>query len=164
VALSKRLIQWKEECWPYLVSEGYEVRSIATRTYNCIAFAAQDEGLWWWPDQEEIGYWPDGVKREETLARFEEAYGTLGYKKCEGGALESGFEKIALYLYKGKPSHAAKQLPDGRWKSKLGDWEDIEHNTTRAVEGYGYGEAVLYMKRPVVNVQNKQSKDQDREE
>jgi hypothetical protein len=50
----------------------------------------------------------------------------------------------------GEPTHAAKQLPDGRWKSKLGDFEDIEHNTVKAVEDdYCYGTVVQYMKRPI---------------
>jgi hypothetical protein len=61
--------------------------------------------------------------------------------------LEPGFEKIAIYLLGGAPTHAAKQLPDGRWKIKLGSWEDIEHNTTRAVEDYIYGKASVFMKR-----------------
>jgi len=66
--------------------------------------------------------------------------------------MEEGFEKIALYTFGGEPTHAAKQLPDGRWKSKLGDWEDIEHNTVKAVEDDSmYGEAVQYMKRPISN-------------
>jgi len=44
------------------------------------------------------------------------------------------FEKIAIYAAGGVPTHAAKQTSDGRWKSKLGGWEDIEHNTPKAVE------------------------------
>jgi hypothetical protein len=108
------------------------------------------EGLWWWPDPDGDGYWPDGVKREESLDCFELAYGTLGYEKCDAG-IEPGFEKIVIYAHKGKPSHAALQLPNGHWKSKLGSWEDIEHNTEKAIEEYEYGKAVLYMKRRITN-------------
>ena len=50
--LPKRLTQWEEEARPYLVSEGYEVRSIKTWRYNCIAFSADDVSVWWWPDND----------------------------------------------------------------------------------------------------------------
>jgi hypothetical protein len=148
VALSKRLIPQNEELWPNLVSEGYEVKSIQTWRYNCIAFAADDPSLTWWPSPQEDVYWPI-ERREVSLACFVEAFESIGYQKCEAG-LESGFEKVAIYMFEGEPSHAAKQLPDGRWKSKLGGLEDIEHNTVKAVEDdCCYGRAVQYMKRPI---------------
>jgi len=139
----------KERCWPNLVAEGYSVVSEETWQYNCIAFAADIQGEWWWPDPHGDARWPDGVQREERLQCFAEAYGTIGYQICEHGNLESGYEKIAIYTLNGIPTHAAKQLPDGRWKSKLGAWEDIEHETLRAVEEYIYGEATLYLKRKI---------------
>jgi hypothetical protein len=120
--------------------------------YNCIAFAADDQTLWWWPDQYGEDYWPEGVKREVTRDAFIQAYGTLGYEVCYNGNVEAGYDKIAIYeKYNNTPTHAAKQLEDGRWKSKLGEWEDIEHKTVEAVQtfqGVGiYGEVALYMKR-----------------
>lgn len=146
-----RLNPVKEASFPLLVSEGYKKTSPATRDYNCIAFAADVMDEWWWPDASGDGAWPEGVPRETTRAAFVAAYGTLGYKPCKDGKLEKGYEKIALYEKDGAPTHASKQLPDGRWKSKLGQWEDIEHNTTRAVEthqGVGvYGSVALYFKR-----------------
>jgi hypothetical protein len=36
---------------------------------------------------------------------------------------------------------------NGKWKSKLGDWYDIEH-TEGAVSSGDYGSIVKYMKRP----------------
>ena len=42
-------------------------------------------------------------------------------------SLEPGFEKVALYALGGVPKHAARQLSSGRWSSKLGDLEDVEH-------------------------------------
>lgn len=43
---------------------------------------------------------------------------------------------------------------DGRWTSKLGDWEDIEHDTLFAVEDAGeryrdYGQARTFLKLPI---------------
>ena len=151
MALPRRLTQWEEEARPYLVSEGYEVRSIKTWRYNCIAFTADDVSAWWWPDdaKDSDAYWPID-RREEKLDCFMEAYQSLGYAACEEEGKEEGFEKIAIYALNGIPSHAAKQLPDGRWKSKLGPDEDIHHNSVKALEDdFNYGKVVQYMKRPV---------------
>jgi hypothetical protein len=137
---------WKESRWPYLLSEGYNVISVETWDYNCIAFAADVQDEWWWPDQNGDASWPI-PNREETLQCFVQAFESLGYKKCWFGIRQRRFERIAIYANQGVPTHAAKQLQDGRWKSKLGPWEDIEHNTTKAVEEYSYGKVVLYMKR-----------------
>lgn len=40
-----------------------------------------------------------------------------------------------------------RQLPDGKWTSKLGALEDIEHDRLDALEGDDYGRVVAYMKR-----------------
>jgi hypothetical protein len=47
----------------------------------------------------------------------------------------------------GSPTHAARQLDNGRWTSKLGELEDIEHSL-RDLEGAAYGTVVQVMKRP----------------
>lgn len=96
--------------------------------YNCIAWAADDTTRWWWPGPEEISYWPPNVSRIETLEAFVEAFATLGYKPCDNDLLEPEFEKIAIFVdSKGEPTHAARQLPNGKWTSKLGRLEDVEH-------------------------------------
>jgi hypothetical protein len=150
VALPSKLAPELENLWPYLSSEGYVPRSIATERYNCIAFAADDQSINWWPAANKLdGYWPI-AKREVTLSCFKEAFGSVGYEECHDGSLEESFEKIAIYVFNGEPTHAAKQIPDGRWKSKLGFEEDIEHNTVKAVEDdCCYGKAVQYMKREI---------------
>jgi hypothetical protein len=45
------------------------------------------------------------------------------------------------------PKHASRQLPDGRWASKLGLSEDIKH-ALQDLTGTVYGSVVLVMKRP----------------
>jgi hypothetical protein len=142
--------------YPNLFTEGYEVKSKKTLLtdptvthYNCLAFAADVETTWWEPDDGDVSFWPIS-KREYTLQCYKEAYRSLGYDECDDGTVEQGFEKIVIYCLKGEPTHAAKQLPGGRWKSKLGQEEDIEHNTVKALEGNKwYGQAVQYMKRPI---------------
>ena len=51
-----------------------------------------------------------------------------------------------------EPKHAARQLPSGRWTSKLGFLEDIEH-ALHDLEGTEYGAVVLVMKRPIIAVE-----------
>ena len=77
---------------------------------------------------------------------FISAFETLGYIQCDYGDLEDGYEKIALYAIHENniaiPTHAAKQMPDGKWTSKLGRLEDIVHITPQDVECRSYGEVV----------------------
>ncbi len=124
------------------------VVSPETADYNCIAWAAEVEDRWWWPDPMEQEYWPPGVPRESTLQAFEAAYGTLGYSRCSQNHFEPGFQKIAIYAKGGVPQHAARQLPDGRWTSKLGELHDIEHVNLAGVESAAYGKVALILRRP----------------
>lgn len=97
-----------------------------------------------------VGYWPPNVARHETIESFIHAYETVGYLPSPDGNLEPGFEKIALYIDpSGTPTHAARQLSDGRWTSKLGDFEDIEHDTVNDVTGPCYGTIACYLRRPL---------------
>lgn len=71
---------------------------------------------------------------------LEAAFKSRGFAECFDGTLESGFEKVALYGSAFMSTHAARQLPDGRWTSKLGKAEDIAHDTPDDVTGGLYGE------------------------
>jgi hypothetical protein len=96
-----------------------------------------------------VDFWPKGAERVETLAAFIAAYETLGFKVCDSGDAEAGFEKIAIFLKPaGTPAHAARQLANGRWTSKLGSDQDIAHDL-RAVECRHYGQAKQFMRRPL---------------
>src|SRR5438270_518391 len=98
---------------------------------------------WWWPVGTGKTHWPDGVPRVVTLEAFRAAFATLGYVICPSEELEAGFEKIALFANdQGIPRHAARQLASGRWTSKLGKMEDIDH-ALRDLEGTLYGSVVL---------------------
>ena len=98
-----------------------------------------------------VSYWPPGAPSEVTVPAFLKAFETVGYVQCKDGKLEKGFEKIALYARKTLsglvPTHASRQLPDGKWTSKLGPLEDVEHHKPAHVNGPGYGGVVQYMKR-----------------
>lgn len=141
---------WRPAALPNLTDTICQIKSPFDRNYNCIAFAAGDPTKWWWPDED--GYWPQGVPRLLTFEAFVMAFSTLGFMPCANGDLEFGYEKIALYgRDRGDghliPTHAAIQLPDGRWTSKLGQCEDVEHDTLWAVNGPDYGAAVRFLMR-----------------
>lgn len=120
-------------------------KSKPTRTYNCLAFAVGDESRRWEP----YGfYWPDGAKRGYTYDCLVEAYKMEGFEPCADGNLVDGREKIAIYINdQGGFRHAARQEPDGRWKSKLGDEEDIEHEAPESLSSDVYGQPRIFMER-----------------
>jgi hypothetical protein len=83
--------------FPFLVPKNHVVTSPKTPRYNCIAWAAGDNQRWWWPDPDNVAYWPAGATREATVAAFIEAFGTLGYQPCINSDLEPGYQKVPLY-------------------------------------------------------------------
>jgi hypothetical protein len=121
--------------------------SDATRDYNCIAWAASDISRRWEPDPFFQWYWPDGVQRNYSMQAHLDAFRTLGFEICTGSSLEEGVEKIALYTSRGEPLHAARQLTNGNWTSKLGDYEDIQHIDLGSLNGPCYGAPSTYMSR-----------------
>jgi hypothetical protein len=48
----------------------------------------------------------------------------------------------------GEPTHAAQQLSNGKWTSKLGRWQDIEHELDGLV-GEMYGTVKQILKRVI---------------
>jgi hypothetical protein len=120
-------------------------RSRRTREYNCFAFAVGDETRRWEP----YGYhWPKGAKKGYTADCLIDACRTEGFEVCANGALIEGREKIAIYLNdEGGFLHVARQESNGRWKSKLGDEEDIEHDTPESLINETYGVPRIFMER-----------------
>jgi len=142
-----------EKAFPRLRASAYTVKSPRTRDYNCIAWAAGAMNQWWWPDPDAANdavHWPAGIAREETLSAFAAVFAALGYVSCVDEAYEPGYEKVALFAdAAGVPTHAARQLPGGRWTSKLGFLEDIEHDL-HDLAGEEYGAVVQLFPRPVL--------------
>lgn len=122
-----------------------------TWEYNCIAWAFHEDDRWWWPDPAGISYWPKGVSREVTLDAFIAASETRGFEVCLNADNEPGFEKVVLYAKGGVPTHAARQLLNGNWTSKLGREIDVQHNTPEAlvdeIAQLDYGRPITYLRR-----------------
>ena len=128
----------------------YEVTSPESLQYNCVAWAANDVNKWWWPMPPGTSYWPEGVPRQVTLEAFIQAFNTLGYQSCEDAQHELGFEKVAIFVdNEGIPTHAARQLNNGRWTSKMGRSYDIVHDL-EDLTGLApqYGNVAHILRRP----------------
>jgi hypothetical protein len=116
--------------------------------YNCIAWAAGDTRHVWWP-LPPYAYWPAAAPTALTLDTFIAAFETIGYTVCADASWQEGSEKVALYMSDdGIPTHAARQVSDGRWTSKLGKSYDIEH-TLDGLNGAKYGTAAAILSRPM---------------
>ncbi|HVC93843.1 MAG TPA: hypothetical protein VND64_09135 [Pirellulales bacterium] len=138
-----------DDIFPGLRGSEYKITGPPDPVYNCIAWAAGATDDWWWPvgDLRKV-HWPTDAPREETLEAVQAAFGTLGYTVCDHAEPEPGYEKVALFANAASfPTHAARQLENGRWTSKIGQLERIEHSL-RDLEGIEYGLVVVAMKRP----------------
>ena len=129
----------------------FSVTSEPSSNYNCIAWALGDDSQWFEPMLANA-YWPEDLPKELTLDSIIELFRQAGYEVCGDGSLETGHEKIAVYVKDGVLTHAARQMENGRWTSKLGNFHDIEHDSLEALQGDGFGEygsAEMFMARPL---------------
>jgi hypothetical protein len=136
-----------EEWFPDIRQAGYQITSEIDLGYNCVAYAAEDQTRWWEPFRPDA-YWPDGVALDDTLEGFVVLFESLGFELCDDADTEAGFTKIALYgTTDGDFLHVSRQLPTGYWTSKIGEAEDIEHNTLEALNSVGYGQPLRFMRK-----------------
>ena len=88
------------------------------------------------------------------MQAFIAAYATLRYECCDDGEPEPGYEKVVIYVKDGSPTHAARQLANGKWTSKLGAHIDVEHPTPTSLVVElpnlfpEYGLPAQYLRRP----------------
>lgn len=130
--------------FPRLTATNHRVTSDATSDYNCLAWAAGDTQHWWQPGV----YWPVAASIADlSLDTLAAAFASLGFVPCDTGDLDDGDEKIALYGSQQVYTHAARQLPTGKWTSKLGRDVDIEHENAEDVAGGIYGDLHGFMTR-----------------
>ena len=130
----------------------YEIASPPDSRYNCMAFAVEDTGQKWSPikgGNERGFYWPLEPS-DDHVANFLAVFKLEGYRRCDHGEPEDGFDKAALFINEwGDVSHVAFQ-PEGigYWLSKLGKWYDIKHEKVDAVSGSLYGWPEVFLSRP----------------
>ena len=133
----------------------FKITSPATPDYNCIAWACNYNDRWMQPPSltqppfDSVVYWPNGVAQGMDVDCLVEAFKSKGYELCSDALHEDGFLKVALYTERGTRtwSHAARELRNGFWTSKLGQGNDIQHGTPFTIEGDAYGVVSCILKR-----------------
>lgn len=142
-------MSWINDTFPALNLEVFKVTSPKSSEYNCIAWAASDCTQWWSHCIHSGYYWPPNVPRNELITSLIAVFEGIGFVECEDAELESCYEKIVLYAKNNLWTHAARQLSNGLWTSKLGHSEDITHATPECLVGESYGQIHCFMKRPI---------------
>lgn len=144
--------------FPKLLEGQYQCASGRTKKYNCIAWAAGHNDAWWeaGPD----GFWPVGILADGSVAAAIQLFEHLGYTRThlEDVEWEPGVLEVAIYGDDEGYTHAARQIADGRWTSKIGKLQDIEHDSLEALtsmaswmgteQDRAYGKVVQIMRRP----------------
>jgi hypothetical protein len=129
---------------PHLSASNYCVTSLETECYNCVAWAFELGDGNWWPGHPEDHKWEEDG--EDSIEYFISYLSKQGFEPTESEDFEDGFKKIAMYTRSGNPTHFARQLPGGRWTSKCGTWEDIEHDLIDLTD-LRYGKVQMIFKR-----------------
>ena len=140
--------------FPNLNPSNHRLTSPKSRDYNCVAWAAGIDDQQIWPDgsedlAEEV-VWPSEVRNDESVEAFIAYFQNIGYFLCDNPTLEEGFTKIAIFAKDDFPTHVSRQLPTGKWSSKMSfDEVDIEHDDLDCISGAAYGAATVYMRKVV---------------
>ncbi len=140
-------MNYSDADFPNSSFDPFLVTSSQTTRYNCIAWACEDTEKWYWPDKKHMYYWPEEICRDETIECFIDLFKRIGYRICKNDRKEFWYTKVAIYCDDKKiPTHAARQLRNGYWTSKLGRNYDISHTLYSMSDGY-YGNVEVFMKR-----------------
>lgn len=128
---------------------GYHDTSEESIVYNCLSWALGINWTRYDPEPKCAGYyWFPGIPRKWDQATLVLLFERHGYTITDNADLEHGFEKVVFYSDEHNvPQHFARQLPDGRWASKIGDLNDIEHETLECLISPIYGTPKLTLKR-----------------
>ena len=135
--------------FPNLKLDEFIITSRINFFYNCFAWAAGYDNVVMQPSNNTMYCWLTG-EIGETLENFEKQYQHFGFERTDNSELEVGIEKAAFYVKDNIVQHASRQLENGWWTSKLGQFgEDIAHKALKGLEGEVYGQVEMIMKRTV---------------
>jgi hypothetical protein len=141
--------RWYAEFFPNLNSANHTQKSPCDVSYNCVAWAAGKNNVFWWPREDHV--WPIENKYGETIEAIVDLFNCLGYDICNNENFEKDYEKISIYAKcKGTrftPTHVARQINNGYWSSKLGPEIDIIHQKVEDLSSPVYGKPMVFMKR-----------------
>lgn len=130
--------------------ENYKITSPHDTLYNCFAWSLNIDNRFIWPDADHIFAWPNDpdLPRNDTLEVIIRFFQKINFEVTQVRQRQADFHRIAIYCNGNTPTHLARQLPDGKWTSKLGESIDIEH-TLEALEDGNYGQVKVIMARHI---------------
>jgi hypothetical protein len=140
---------YRQQDFPHLNAANHrDIISTPDDRYNCLAWAAGIDNEWWEPAVGKT--WPGNAPRGLAgykIASLIEVFASIGFVACNDGSLEDGIEKIAIYADGDEWMHAARQLQTGKWTSKMGPDERIEHDAPQDLAGPAFGQVTTFMQR-----------------
>jgi type VI secretion system secreted protein VgrG len=128
------------------LGEEFEVLAPASATYNCIGWSLGNSNSW---------VWPTLAGQPARLSDFDALYYFYGFRRVNKLSYKRlpDHDKVLLYAIR-KPdgsvrlTHAALQMPDGSWSSKLGSLPLIRHLHPGDVSGPSYGSPyIMYIRK-----------------
>ncbi|MFY9951433.1 MAG: hypothetical protein WAK27_22220 [Candidatus Sulfotelmatobacter sp.] len=133
---------------------GYRDTSDETAAYNCLAWALGINWTRYDPEPKCAGYyWFPGLPRKWDEVTLRLLFEKHNYSVSDNSEVEPGYEKVVFYSDdEGVPQHFARQLPNGKWTSKVGDLNDIEHDSLDCLISPIYGAPGLVLKRKLQGV------------
>ncbi len=130
----------------------FKITSPEDERYNCISWAMLKKDRWTavpagYPYLDGVIWWPPNAKEGEDISCLIDAFAHEGFEVCDSSDFEEDWLKVALYYnpLNNKWTHAARQLRNGVWVSKLGKSYDIEHGTPFTIESQVYGNVYCIM-------------------
>jgi hypothetical protein len=115
--------EYYRELFPLLTD--YElIPNSEDNKYNCISHTIGIKDKYYWPYEDEQEYYFEyswSVKNEISNESFDEFYKYHGFEKMDllNFFYDPKYIKVALYTNNGIPTHAAIQVDDVYWESKV---------------------------------------------
>lgn len=125
-----------------ILGENFQLTSCKTDDYNCIAWSLGIDDEWKQVYENNLGV--------RDCNKYIELFKESGFIVIENSNFEEGILKIAIF-YEASTNHfkhVARQINNNSWTSKLGEWEDIQHNTPEDLLGDSYGDTLIFMCKP----------------
>ena len=149
--------QFLYEQFPLLRTDTlFSLKKKPSIAYNCIALTLGIYNFCVWPTYSGIVtnpnnnqrvFWPKELPLDDSLENFIKMYNMFDYVECNNDLYyEDGYTKIAIYAINNVVTHAALQLTENKWASKIGYSFGITHQL-KSLEGEKYGKVVKFMKR-----------------
>lgn len=151
--------------WPNSRNKPLKIKSPITPKYNCVAYSLNREDIWYESiDNDDIRnglcvllqrsiIWPEALSKGILINNYLELYKLNGFEKVNDLdiSVEVGYVKIAIYGNTEQVfTHVCRQMEDGKWVSKLGSFQDVEHDDLEVLEGSHYGKVMVVMKKKIL--------------